>query len=115
MLRQNASRASTVRVSSIELSGGVALAATQAITGLFDPATGGFDNQGWPLGILPTETDIAAVLADIPNLLDIDDPLTLTLTASGVAVTTALPQDLPVADPGDIQIDFQVTAVEVGA
>lgn len=101
-------------IEDVSLSGGVDLAATSAILALFDPATGGFDAQGWPLGVLPTETDIAGALADVPNLLAIE-ALTLGLTVAGVTVQTARPEDLPVVDAGNIQIEFQVTTVEVSA
>ena len=35
---------------------------------LFDTAVGGVDNDGWPLGVNPTEDDVAFALIDAPNL-----------------------------------------------
>jgi hypothetical protein len=101
-------------VPSIDVSGQVAQDATTSIQDLFDPATGGFDNQGWSLGILPTETDIAAALDDITNLLAIDS-LTLTKSFDDTPIQKALPNDLPIVAAADIQFTFQVTEVEAGA
>jgi hypothetical protein len=40
---------------------------------LFDTATGGIDKDGWPLGLNPTEDDIAFALIDAPHLESIAD------------------------------------------
>jgi hypothetical protein len=101
-------------VPSIDVSGQVAQDTIQAIQNLFDPATGGFDQQGWSLGVLHNETDIAAALDDITDLLAIDS-LALTNSVNDVPVPTAQPNDLPVVAAADIQFTFQVTEVEVGA
>jgi hypothetical protein len=106
----------TLDIEAIEVSGEVSQAVAATIISLFDPATGGLDQQGWPLGVLPTETDIAGALADVPDLLAIETiSLQLTVTPGGSAVKTALPEDLPVADAAHIQISFRVTPIEVSA
>lgn len=42
--------------------------AKQLVTALFDPATGGLHERGWPIGRLPASQDIAAALAPIGDL-----------------------------------------------
>jgi hypothetical protein len=43
------------------------------IEGLLDPASGGLDGTGWPLGATPTDTDIAAALDGVAHLFEIRD------------------------------------------
>ncbi len=57
-----------LRVASLDVAGAVGRHARQQIIALFDPATGGVDQAGWPLGENPTEADIALALADVPHL-----------------------------------------------
>jgi hypothetical protein len=104
----------TLTVRSIEFSGEVDQWATKRIVSLLDPATGGLDNQGWPLGLLPTESDIAAAVDDIPNLEAIEG-VTIMATFNSAAVQIVRPEDLPVTSPEDIRIEFQIADVEVGA
>lgn len=49
------------------LSGQLEAKAYQRIEQLLDPASGGLDQQGWPLGCAPSEADIAAALDDLGN------------------------------------------------
>jgi len=103
----------TLAVRSIEFSGGIDLEATNRIVNLLDPMTGGLDSQGWPLGALPTEADVAAILIDTPNLEALES---VTITASdGTAVETARPEDLPVVSAENISVQFEIADVEVGA
>src|SRR5262249_18813722 len=62
----------TLAVDAIESSGSVANDATTAMANLLDPATGGLDQAGWPLGGVPTDTDIAAALIGIKHLESIE-------------------------------------------
>ena len=55
-------------VASLDVAGAVARAAKKHIIALFDTSTGGVDEQGWPLGENPNESDIAVVLADVARL-----------------------------------------------
>jgi len=104
----------TLTVRSIEFSGAVDLEATNRIVNLLDPLAGGLDNQGWPLGSLPTEADIAAILIGTPNLEAVES-VTITATSDGTAVETARPEDLPITSAEDILVQFELADVEVGA
>ena len=79
-------------------------AAEAALIDLFDPATGGFDRQGWPIGRLPTRSDIAAALeaVSIPGVASI-----VALLRADRKPAAALPASLPAdvlvrLDPNDI-------------
>jgi len=104
----------TLTIRSIEFSGDVDQEASKRIVNLLDPETGGLDGQGWPLGFLPTETDIAAVLIDVPNLEAVESA-TITATVNGAAVQKARPEDVPVVSPESIHTQFEIVDVEVGA
>jgi hypothetical protein len=101
-------------IGSIEFSGSVDQDVTDRIVNLLDPATGGLDQQGWPLGTLPTETDIAAALIGTPNLEAVES-VTISASFNNSVVQTARPEDLPIVSPEDIQVEFDVVEVEVGA
>ncbi|MBJ6127196.1 baseplate J/gp47 family protein [Microvirga splendida] len=47
-------------------------AVKDAVRKLLDPATGGVDGLGWPLGVMPREDDVAAVVVRIARVLEID-------------------------------------------
>jgi hypothetical protein len=104
----------TLTVRSIEFSGAVDLEATQHIVALLDPATGGLDGHGWPLGLQPAEADIAAALTGIPNLEAIES-IKITPAYNGVAVQRTRPEDLPDVSAEDIVIKFTLADVEVEA
>jgi hypothetical protein len=57
-----------LRVSTLDHAGAVAQEVKKRLIGLFDPATGGADKDGWALGENPTEGDIALALIDTPRL-----------------------------------------------
>jgi hypothetical protein len=101
-------------IRSVEFSGSVDQDVTDRIVNLLDPATGGLDQQGWPLGTLPTETDIAAALIGTPNLEAVES-VTISASFNNSVVQTARPEDLPIVSPEDIQVQFDVVEVEVGA
>jgi predicted phage baseplate assembly protein len=52
----------SLTIASIEQSGYITKDVRRRIEDLLDPASGGLDETGWPLGSVPTETDIAAAL-----------------------------------------------------
>jgi hypothetical protein len=57
-----------LRVARLDHAGAVSREVKKRLTGLFDPATGGIEKDGWPLGENPTEGDIALALIDTPHL-----------------------------------------------
>lgn len=61
-----------LRVDTLDGSGQLANHARTTLSRFFDAATGGLDQQGWPLGAAPTEDDVALVLLDAPGLDSID-------------------------------------------
>jgi hypothetical protein len=57
-----------LRVATLDDAGAVAQEVKKRLAGLFDPATGGVDKDGWALGESPTEGDVALALLDTPRL-----------------------------------------------
>ena len=57
-----------LRVATLDHAGAVAQDVKKRLIGLFDPATGGLDRDGWALGENPTEGDIALALIDTARL-----------------------------------------------
>lgn len=82
-------------VADLDDAGRVAGAARAALAALFDPALGGVDGRGWPLGALPRDDDVAYALADVADLESIDE--------IGLAFVDALGQ--PQAWPGRLPAD----------
>ena len=79
-------------------------AAEAALIDLFDPATGGFDKQGWPLGRLPVPGDVAAALEPVSGLGTVSD---ISLRRADRRPAEALPGSIPDdvlvrLDPNDI-------------
>ena len=70
-------------VATLELAGGVAERAQQALRQRLDPASGGDDRLGWPLGAAPDEGEIAATLIDTPALDGIEHLTLIELVATG--------------------------------
>ncbi|MGY4404079.1 hypothetical protein [Bradyrhizobium sp. USDA 3315] len=67
-------------VSDLALGGSVTAEAIKRVLSLLDPAIGGLDSSGWPLGMIPDEADIAARLSGIENLVDVEK-IEITLAA----------------------------------
>lgn len=63
----------TLRVPALDTAGRVAQRAHDALAAYFDPAHGGDDGHGWPLGRAPAVDDVAARLIDLEGLEGIDD------------------------------------------
>jgi hypothetical protein len=61
-----------LQIDDLDNAGEVAKAAADKLQALIDPATGGVTKDGWPLGLNPTETDIAVALIDTPHLQSIE-------------------------------------------
>jgi len=81
-------------VTSLERAGAVEAAARSKIRELLHWASGGFDRRGWPLGVVPTEADLAAVLIDIPDVLGIGKVALFDAEApEGTLFPSRVPQD----------------------
>ena len=57
-----------LRVESLDHAGELGEFVSAHVERFFDTATGGIDKDGWPLGVNPTEDDIAFALIDAPHL-----------------------------------------------
>ena len=93
-----------LNVATLELAGGVAERAQQALRQRLDPASGGDDRLGWPLGAAPDAAEVAATLIDTPALDGIEHLTLIELVAAGVEApwpATLNPDELAVlADDG---------------
>jgi hypothetical protein len=57
----------------IEHSGAVSAEAERRVRALLDPASGGLDQTGWPLGRAPSQDEIVAQLVDMRHLAEVGD------------------------------------------
>ena len=62
-----------LRIETLDHAGALGEFVKRQLKSLFDTATGGVDKDGWPLGLNPTEDDIAFALIDAPHLESIGD------------------------------------------
>jgi hypothetical protein len=74
-------------VESLDVGGTVDAAARSALEQLLDPATGGVDGGGWPLGTMPGEADVMAVLVGIDGLFGVTSLVFSDVDAGGVLHT----------------------------
>jgi hypothetical protein len=59
---------SELRIETLDHAGELGEFVKQQLKSLFDTASGGMDQTGWPLGLNPTEDDIAFALIEAPHL-----------------------------------------------
>lgn len=57
-----------IEVADLAAAAAVAEAVKAAVAALLDPATGGVEGRGWPLGAMPGETDVAAIVERLPKV-----------------------------------------------
>ena len=57
-----------LRIETLDHAGELGEFVKQQLRSIFDTATGGVDKDGWPLGLNPSEDDIAYALIDAPHL-----------------------------------------------
>jgi hypothetical protein len=62
-----------LRVETLDQAGALGEFVKQQLNRFFDTAIGGVDKDGWPLGLNPSEDDIAFALVDAPHLESIAD------------------------------------------
>jgi hypothetical protein len=58
-------------VESLDIGGTVDAAVRAALQQLLDPSSGGVDGAGWPLGMMPGDADVMAVLDGIDGLVGV--------------------------------------------
>ncbi|MDX6443394.1 MAG: hypothetical protein QOH71_468 [Blastocatellia bacterium] len=84
-------------VESLDHAGQLSSSVKKKFEEFFDTATGGLDKDGWALGAIPSEEDIALALSDAPYLESIEDVKLHEVTEDG--------KELPsVAGPGEREI-----------
>ena len=62
-----------LRVESLDHTGELSTFVKEKLAEFFDTATGGVDQDGWALGLDPSENDIAFALSEAPHLESIED------------------------------------------
>ncbi|RKT13291.1 putative phage baseplate assembly protein [Paraburkholderia sp. RAU2J] len=104
-----------LRVATLDIAGTVADRAQAAVKDLFDPATGGFDQNGWPIGVGPSEDDVGACLIAAQPPIPFDEVIAVSFTLTGRedAVTALkVPADgLPLLEAGGVDIQLQSMTV----
>jgi hypothetical protein len=95
-------------IDSLDRAGTIEQAASDAIHLLLHWASGGLDGRGWPIGAVPAEDDVAAVLVDIPGVLGIGKVALLDAASGGDTPFPArVPDDtLVMLAPNGIKIDI---------
>jgi hypothetical protein len=90
-------------VSDLANAGAVAKEAIRRVGALLDPATGGIEGYGWPLGAVPDEADVAECLIGIAELVDV----------ANVQITSSVPLrpiELFVVDESSIVVTSKLDA-----
>jgi len=101
-------------VASLDVAGDVSRTVEQRIRALFDTATGGTNKEGWALGEVPSEEDVALALIDTRRLEGIEGVTLLEVLAGGTERpwTAAMKQDeLAMLDKDALRLGFQVVEV----
>jgi hypothetical protein len=99
-----------LRVDALETSGALADYAKREIRRFLDPATGGPDGTGWPLGTAVIEDDIAYRLLDAPDLESIERIALIEIDDAGTVVPPSpyRPHDLAWLPEDAIRIEFAI-------
>ncbi len=93
----------------LDESGGIAQDAKQAITALFDPASGGFGHHGWPIGAVPREEDVGACLVvRAGGAMPYEFESASIATADGAALATLASDALAVLEPGGVSVEVDL-------
>jgi hypothetical protein len=80
----------------------------------FDSGLGGFDRDGWPLGLSPSEDDIAYALSDAPLLDGMSEIKRLEIMADGresIWPASIKPTEIVVLDDDPVRIRFETAEV----
>lgn len=105
----------TLRVASLAGSGALAKHAKRSLARFFDPAQGGLEREGWPIGATPAEDDIALALLDAPGLEGIDQIAFSEIDDDGVAApwqARMRADQLAVLAPDPVRIAFVIVETE---
>ena len=100
-----------LRVAGLDRAGEVSRDAKRDIASLFDSATGGVRQEGWPLGATPAAEDIAFALADVPQLEGIAGIELLEVAEDGSETPwrgTVKASELVVLAGDGVRIEFEI-------
>ncbi|MFP3643368.1 baseplate J/gp47 family protein [Paraburkholderia sp. SIMBA_054] len=105
-----------LRVATLDIAGTVADRVQAAVKDLFDPATGGFDQNGWPIGVGPSEDDVGACLVAAQPPIPFDEVIAVTFTLTGredAVNALNVPADgLPLLEAGGVDIQLEPMTVQ---
>jgi hypothetical protein len=103
-----------LRVATLKEAGALTDFVKQRLTEFFDTAIGGVDNDGWALGLSPTEGDIALALIDAPHLESIKDVKLREIETSGRVIPELeplRPNELVMLADDPVRIEFETAEV----
>ena len=99
-------------VADVEFSGIVSDDVAAEIAKFLDPAAGNHDGLGWPLGEVPSETDIAAALVGVKRIESLDSIVILHAIDDGALARLRSDQLIQLA-PNGVVVDVAVADLEV--
>ena len=103
----------SLQIETLDHAGQVSKWVKDQLASFFDSTIGGIDKDGWPLGLSPTEEDIAFVLINAPRLDGIAD-VDLFEIKDGVEAPwpeTIKPTDIVMLDEDPVRIQFATAEV----
>ncbi|MEK6261449.1 MAG: hypothetical protein AABP62_22855 [Planctomycetota bacterium] len=106
----------TLRVETLDHTGQLSASVKKRLVDYFDTATGGADKDGWPLGAIPSEDDIAFAISDAPFLEAIEDVKLREVTADGKelpSLETVGSREIVMLADDPIRIVFETAEVTV--
>ncbi|HKP35974.1 MAG TPA: hypothetical protein VJT71_03880, partial [Pyrinomonadaceae bacterium] len=103
-----------LRVESLDYAGELSAFVEKKLAEFFDTATGGIDEDGWALGVNPTEDDIALAISDGPHLETIQDVKLFEITDDGTelpVLQSPRATDIVLLAEDPVRIQFETAEV----
>jgi hypothetical protein len=100
-----------LEVENLDHAGGLAIEVKKRMAALFDAVTGGIDRDGWPLGVVPRDDDVAWALSGAPDLVGIASVTLLEIATDGTVrrLPAAIKADeLVVLAADGVRLDFTI-------
>jgi hypothetical protein len=105
----------TIRIDHLSSVSGVKDECVRRLRALLDPATGGLDRRGWPLGAVPSIVDLSAQLDGIEHLEELVSAKLLPANAKDGGTLAPTYRQLLQIVPDGVKIDAQATDQEEAA
>jgi len=105
-----------LRVNTLDQAGKLGREVKQRFIDFFNAATGGIDKDGWPLGLSPSQEDIAFALVDTPHLDGIGDVKLHAVSPEGDKLDwppSLKPDEIVVLADDPVRIQFETAEVAV--